>query len=240
MVTISYVCEMCGNAFDYMRRDPRGRVKRFCSSKCRYAQRDLADRVLCSNGCGTLVWRGGKGSLPDPMCRPCRSVNRRGAEFKTCASCGVDYVPIKWRPGAQYCPDPVCRQAFRGTPTASPWSASLTPAQNALRANPRKTEESERRSQFRSARRRLRSALVPGVGDEVIYERDRWTCHLCDLPVSRKLTNPHPMSPSIDHLVPLSPNHGGTDDPANLATAHLACNLYKHTAAMGEQLRLIG
>lgn len=239
MVTITCTCRECGHDFTYTRRDPRGQVRRWCSDRCRYAERDRLNRVPCSR-CGELVYLG-RGSRPDAMCRPCRTLTQRqGRIDKECASCGVTYLPVKWRPGPQYCPDPVCRQAFRGTPMASPWSPSLTPAQNALRANPRRSEESERRSQFRAARRRLRSALVPGVGDEVIYERDRWTCHLCDLPVSKTLTNPHPMSPSIDHLVPLSPNHGGTDDPANLATAHLACNLYKHTAAMGEQLRLIG
>lgn len=237
MVTITYTCRECGRDFDYTRRDPRGRVKRWCSDRCRYAERDRRDRVPCSR-CGELVYLG-RGSRPDAMCRPCRTVTQRAGRMdKECASCGVAFFPVKWKPGRQYCPDPVCRQAFRGVPMASPWSASLTPAQNALRANPRKTEESERRAQFRAARRRLRSALVPGVGDEVIYERDRWKCHLCDLPVSRTLTNPHPMSPSIDHLVPIDDD--GSDDPANLATAHLACNLYKHTAAMGEQLRLIG
>lgn len=234
----TYWCQECGVEFGPRADDSPEPTRRWCSDACRYRARDRGRRVPCANGCGSRVWRGGKGSLAEPMCRPCRSSARRGGQFKTCASCGVDYVPVKWRPGPQYCPDPVCRRAFRGTPTSSPWSPSLTPAQNALRANPRKTEESERRAQFRAARRRLRSALVPGVGDEVIYERDRWKCHLCDLPVSRTLTNPHPMSPSIDHLVPIDDD--GSDDPANLATAHLACNLYKHTAAMGEQLRLIG
>lgn len=238
MVTMTYICQECGREFDYTRTDARGAVKRWCSDRCRYRERDQANRRPCANGCGSLVWRGGKGSLPDAMCRPCRAATRRGGNAKTCASCGVDYIPVKWRPGPQYCPDPVCRQAYRGTPTASPWSPNLSPAENALRANPRKTEESERRSQFRAARKRLRSALVPGIGDEAIYQRDRWTCHLCDLPVSRTLAHPHPMSPSIDHLVPIDSD--GSDDPANLATAHLACNLHKHTAAMGEQLRLIG
>jgi hypothetical protein len=243
MVTATATCQWCSEGFTYERSDPRGRAKRWCSEKCRYAQRDYERRVDCAGGCGGYAWTG-KGSREDAMCRPCRTrVQRLAAGLpesleRECASCGVMYRPVKRRAGRQYCPDPVCRVAFRGVPLSSPWSAGLTPAQNALRAHPAKRPESQRRAEFRKARQKLRSSLAPGRGDEVIFTRDRWMCHLCDLPVSRTLKNPHPMSPSIDHLVPQ--HHDGSDDPANLATAHLACNLHKHTAAMGEQLRLVG
>lgn len=236
MVTVTYTCRECGLDFDYTRRDARGAVKRWCSDRCRYAERDRAKRVPCAL-CAAPVYLG-RGSRPDAMCRPCRTLTqRRGCVDKACGSCGVTFVPVKWRPGPQYCPDPVCRQAFRGTPLACDWSAHLTPLENAMRANPRR-DESQRRARYRAARKRLRSDLAPGQGADAIFTRDRWKCHLCDLPVSRTLAHPHPMSPSIDHLVPLV--EGGTDEPANLATAHLACNEHKAVAAMGEQLRLVG
>jgi hypothetical protein len=226
MVTATATCQWCSEGFTYERSDPRGRVKRWCSEKCRYAQRDSERRPMCAGGCGRPVWIG-KGSRPDAMCRPCRNREQRitaglsESRERKCASCGASFRPVKPRPGRQYCSDPICRATYQGAAMSSPWPR---------RGDPRNAR--------RVARRKLRSSLVPGKGDEAIFHRDRWRCHLCDLPVSRTLKHPHPMSPSIDHVVPV--DDGGTDDPANLATAHLACNIHKHTAAMGEQLRLVG
>jgi 5-methylcytosine-specific restriction endonuclease McrA len=72
-----------------------------------------------------------------------------------------------------------------------------------------------------------------------IAERDRWRCHLCRKAVSRKLRGTsRPLSPSLDHVVPLS--KGGAHDPANVRLAHLRCNLSKGNRGGGEQLSLIG
>jgi hypothetical protein len=243
MVTATSTCQWCASSFTYERRDPRGRSRRWCSEKCRYAQRDYERRVDCAGGCGGYAWTG-KGSRDDAMCRSCRTREQRAAKGLTpdrerdCAWCGRAFQPVKVRQGAQYCSDPVCRSAFRGAPLSSSWSPDLSPIENALAAHTSAKSTKPRRHAYRAARKKLRSDLAPGVGDAAIFTRDRWTCHLCELPVSRTLNNPHPMSPSIDHLVPI--DEGGTDDPANLATAHLACNVHKHTAAMGEQLRLVG
>ena len=242
MVTVTATCRWCSDEFTYERRDPRGRARRWCSEKCRYGQRDSERRPMCAAGCGQPAWIG-KGSRDDAMCRPCRTREQRLARGLTpvgereCSSCGSKFRPRKVRGTRQYCPDPVCRSVLRGLALSSPWSPSLTPTENALRAAPTR-RKSARRERYQSARKRLRSSLAPGVGDQAIFARDRWTCHLCDLPVSRTLKHPHPMSPSIDHIVPVG--EGGTDEPANLATAHLACNVHKHTAGMGEQLRLVG
>lgn len=51
--------------------------------------------------------------------------------------------------------------------------------------------------------RKLRAAVLA---------RDRGICHLCGRGGAR----------SVDHLVPRA--HGGSDDMANLAAAHLSCN----------------
>jgi 5-methylcytosine-specific restriction endonuclease McrA len=61
---------------------------------------------------------------------------------------------------------------------------------------------------------------------EALYERDQWTCQLCNQPVPKDLEYSHneyqPLYPSLDHIVPRS--HGGTDDPTNLQLAHVECN----------------
>lgn len=71
-----------------------------------------------------------------------------------------------------------------------------------------------------------------------IFERDRWVCRLCHRSVDSELAWPHPMSASLDHLVPLS--EGGAHSKENTALAHLRCNVRKGNRAVGEQLALIG
>jgi 5-methylcytosine-specific restriction endonuclease McrA len=67
-----------------------------------------------------------------------------------------------------------------------------------------------------------------------IYHRDRWTCHLCHLPVPPDLEwvndEWQPNYPTLDHLVPRS--HGGTDEPSNLKLAHMGCNTARGNAPL--------
>ncbi|MFI6594983.1 HNH endonuclease [Nonomuraea sp. NPDC050536] len=80
------------------------------------------------------------------------------------------------------------------------------------------------------------------TGDPVrfseIAERDKWTCGLCRKRVAPALAWPDPMSPSLDHVIPLT--KGGLHDPANVQLAHLQCNTRKNNRGGGEQLALIG
>lgn len=56
-----------------------------------------------------------------------------------------------------------------------------------------------------------------------IYERDNWTCWLCEESVDRKLIRSRSQwRPSLDHITPRS--KGGSDDPMNLRLAHFWCN----------------
>jgi 5-methylcytosine-specific restriction endonuclease McrA len=53
-------------------------------------------------------------------------------------------------------------------------------------------------------------------------------CHLCGLPIDPELQAPHPLSFSLDHLVPLALG-GARDDPSNVAPAHRLCNMKRGT-----------
>lgn len=55
-----------------------------------------------------------------------------------------------------------------------------------------------------------------------IGERDNWICNICGKPVDKNLKYPDPMSPSLDHIIPLS--KGGKHSEDNIHIAHLRCN----------------
>ena len=52
------------------------------------------------------------------------------------------------------------------------------------------------------------------------------TCGICGQPVDFSLKWPHPLSPTIDHIVPVIKG-GHPSDIANLQLAHFACNRQK-------------
>lgn len=58
-----------------------------------------------------------------------------------------------------------------------------------------------------------------------IYETQT-ICALCGKPVDFKLKFPNPLSPTIDHIVPVSKG-GHPSDISNLQLAHLSCNRAK-------------
>jgi hypothetical protein len=59
-----------------------------------------------------------------------------------------------------------------------------------------------------------------------VFERDAWTCGICDTPVDSGLKYPDPMSVSLDHVVPMCA--GGTHTYDNVQCSHLYCNVTKN------------
>jgi 5-methylcytosine-specific restriction endonuclease McrA len=57
---------------------------------------------------------------------------------------------------------------------------------------------------------------------QTLYERDGWSCAICELPVDREAHWNDDFAPSLDHIKPRS--LGGTHDAENLRTAHRICN----------------
>lgn len=85
-------------------------------------------------------------------------------------------------------------------------------------------------------RARNRKAYVAPVFLNEVVVRDKGMCQLCGKAVSLKLKHPHPMSASIDHIIPIS--CGGTHEPRNVQLTHLRCNLLKGVKGQHEQLRM--
>lgn len=67
-------------------------------------------------------------------------------------------------------------------------------------------------------------------------------CGICGRPVDKKLKAPHPLSPCIDHIVPVSKG-GHPSDIENLQLAHWTCNrtksdkLFKNDMQAGKQIQ---
>lgn len=59
-----------------------------------------------------------------------------------------------------------------------------------------------------------------------IILKTRNTCGICGLPVDKSLKYPHPLSPVIDHIIPINRN-GHPSDIKNLQLSHWQCNRQK-------------
>lgn len=66
-----------------------------------------------------------------------------------------------------------------------------------------------------------------------VYERDGWKCGICCTKIDRRLSHPHPMAVSLDHIVPLS--QGGGHVKTNVQAAHWQCNVDKGARIDGAQ-----
>jgi 5-methylcytosine-specific restriction endonuclease McrA len=79
--------------------------------------------------------------------------------------------------------------------------------------------------------RRLRTetAMAERFDPHEVFERDNWICGLCHTAVNPELTWPDPLSPSLDHVIPLAA--GGPHSQANAQLAHWICNVRKGARA---------
>ena len=70
-----------------------------------------------------------------------------------------------------------------------------------------------------------------------VAERDHFQCQICESDVDIAIAHPHPLSPSLDHIVPLA--KGGAHTMVNSQLAHLRCNMVKSDHLVDEP-RLLG
>lgn len=208
----SKTCEQCGVSFR-----PRGGNQRFCSSECF----DESKRRACV-GCG-LSFLAVNGHRNQRYCTAvCATTNmpRTLRRVYSCKHCRRSFRPKEW-----------------GRSTYCSRSCASTDARS---DRYKASSYVERRHQDHSNQQRARRA---GCEREVIdvldvFERDGWRCQICQKVVNRDLRHPHPQSPTLDHIVPLS--CGGGHVRANVQLAHFRCNTLKRGKCDSVQLRLIG
>lgn len=196
--------------------------------------------VPCA-GCGKLLWSGGRGCLPpgERTCRACRRVAPPRFKPATCTVCGSTYQRrVNTKP--RTC-SPKCAKARMLASLAKPRACrDCAISVMSHMPNPRCPACGRERNRLKCRQRWAAGRGRTKHGGMSIFglgDRDGWRCHLCRARVDRKLQWPHPKSPTFDHLVPVS--DGGTDEAANLALAHAACNLSRGAGGI-VQLQLVG
>lgn len=134
---------------------------------------------------------------------------------------------------------PICRTWFIGNDRRHTGCSRECMTETRRRTSARCNRESKRRrGQDHRGRARHYGVEYEPVNRYKVYARDGWRCGICRLKVDRRLTAPHPMSASLDHIVPMS--RGGNHTYQNTQCAHWRCNVLKAATGAGDQLALIG
>lgn len=207
----------------------RGPVATYCSARCRNRAKALRDGrtlwVLSERACSHCGSQFTARRSSDRYCSrshlreagllkgrersKARANNPVGTvTVKACEDCGILVVGIAGRNGVGR--RRVCPQCRR--------------------------DRQNRRVVVRS--RRTGRTVAEKVTIQYLLERDDARCQLCTERVRPDRRWPDPLSPSIDHVVPLS--LGGEHTRSNTQLAHLRCNQSKNNRPSQEQLRLVG
>ena len=192
-----------------------------------------ASRSRC-RGCGDLGAFRGTCETCRPLCASCwKEPKHQGSSY--CRGCKNDQMKRRFRVAS-------------GIPEDAESRTSCLECENPLEPAGVHTSVAVTmrfcsqtcRYRYKNRQRRARRLNVRYVeySRADILERDGWKCQICTKPISRRLKFPHPMSPSIDHIIPLT--KGGTDEPRNVQAAHWKCNVDKGNRAANDQLRLVG
>lgn len=153
------------------------------------------------------------------------------AANKRCTSCDAVFTGVDGRAKCSACRTALCTEC--GLPFESSRGRRLcSDLCRELRRVRVKNQQARRR------RLRRRGAIKGPYHDLEMFDRDGWRCQIC-----KKLTRPwhrvpHPLAPTIDHIVPLDAD--GSDTADNVQCAHFACNSGKGPRAANDQLRLVG
>jgi hypothetical protein len=190
--------------------------------------------------CGKLMWSGNT-SLPagKARCLPCRRANpAKSMRDLACAVCHTECRSTRRTKTCSHsCHALLVVHERTGRPLPDP-AIQRERVQHlaGLTAEGRARERNERASARKRLKRLHQAETWDGISDQKIYERDGWRCGICTKKIRQTLRYPHPMSPSIDHVIPLA--HGGDDTAVNKRAAHLHCNTSRGVGREGEASQL--
>lgn len=196
----SKVCEYCGSDYTTARKE-----QKYCLRDC-YAksQRTLIGTIRKCIICGTEY----EPIRKKQQCcsQECQKVATNEAiikglenEARVCGSCGVEFIPT--RINQEYCKK-TCRE---------------------------KSFYQKNQDYFLNRRYIRRANPVNRVGQEVsideLYEKAKGLCGICGKVIDKSIKHPHPLSLSLDHILPIS--RGGLHTIDNVQVAHMSCNSKK-------------
>ena len=195
-------------------------------ARCKHCQADFrpkeANRITyCSRECA-FAYKRTRAEVRDAAqaqqrqaLKEQREIAKQQRLIRTCSVCQVEYQ----RKGTHgICPN--CLEAKRIVRNA-------TPQAKALRTAIRKRLKTLKLHDKGKHRKR---AIKFGVAYETVkpgevFDRDGWMCQLCHEPIDRTAQAPHPLSASLDHVIPMA--RGGPHTYGNVQAAHFRCNSLK-------------
>jgi hypothetical protein len=236
------VCRQCGWMW-------AGRKAKFCSKECQSAayyksQRSQRYQHECKH-CGK-AFRSSRKEVRhcSPACNVAtRVVNAKRAP-RTCHQCGNEFIP-KATYRTTYCSRECSHASMRTQPEyngptvtvtgqcikCGGWWVRSEPWNPMFWKTPGRTVCGTCTTQAATAIYQLRRARKKNNGPHEhivplrVYKRDGHQCQLCGWTFKDGEVHPHPRSPSIDHIIPLS--RGGHHTYNNVQAACLACNASK-------------
>lgn len=154
---------------------------------------------------------------------------------RVCSGCGEDKPLEEWtRSHCKACAAAKVREyrVLNPPPRVEPQDFTCQVCGDAYTADPRQSRycspecANTAKSVWSDGRRhRIRELRTEIFYKTEIFDRDGWVCHLCGDPIPREEKWPHPLSASLDHVIPVA--LGGDHSRANTAASHLRCNLQK-------------
>jgi hypothetical protein len=223
-------CALPGCGVRFTQLPGSGRTRRYCSERCRQAapratRRDPKIHACVCLACG-VEFRSARKAQRYCSYRCSRLAARAPLETVPCGTCGKPMTRRVCKVDAdnRFCSRACCHASLRVDPEVK--RANLAEG---------------RRRHCRKRRFAKRSLPTEKYKDREIFERDGWRCALCGKRIDRALRWPHPMSATIDHIVPFT--KGGADTRRNVQAAHARCNTAKSNrlaGGRGDQLLLVG
>lgn len=153
-----------------------------------------------------------------------------------CPTCGELFVRSARQ--QRYC-TPICRpySTVAGPRVCNGCGKELPPGRGRCDPCKEQTRKAAKRRKRRAEKARRRGVLHEPYTLAEIAERDGHKCQLCKKRVPMDKAVPHPLAPTIDHVLPIA--RGGDDTRANVQLAHFECNWRKGDGGT-QQLALVG
>lgn len=164
-----------------------------------HGEQKPAEHTLKCHCCGNVFQRGKRGPAAKFCSEKCRDAQKASeANKRTCSGCGSHYDKPYGKLGLRKFCSSACKQKMEKR-----WSFEI--------------------KHRRRARKRAQDCEV--FWRKEIFDRDFYFCMICGGKTDALAKVPHPLAPTVDHILPIA--KGGGHTRANTQTAHFICNSLK-------------